>query len=111
MSVYPLTCKAGYNVPVKQGKYEVTGFSVTVLDPAADSYFAIVDDEDIVQSSETGRLLTTLTGVKNVLCHIKGLANIDTLLSYEFSEPVKTRYGVSIYGSNMVAGSVCVYSR
>ena len=109
--MYPITCPGGYPVPAKSGKFEVSGFCVTVDDPTADSAFALVDDSTIDQSGETGKLLTTLTDKKGVLIYLKGLANIDNVLAYGFDEPIKTRYGLSIYGTNIKSGSVCVYRR
>ena len=109
--MYPITCVAGYNVPTASGRMEITGFCVTVSDPTAASQFAIVDDEDIKPDWKCGRLLTTITDKKHVLANIKGIANSDSVLSYEFAEPVKTRYGISIYATNMVLGSACVYRR
>ena len=109
--MYPIQCPGGFPVPAKQGKFEVYGFCVTVADTTANSQFAIVDDPGINQSNETGRLLTTLDEQKGVLANIKGLASIDTVLNYEFAEPIKTRYGISIYSTNTLAGSVCVYRR
>ena len=109
--MYPIQCPGGYPVPVKAGRFDITGFCVTVADPASNSQFAIVDDSAIKETDTLGNLLTTLDSKKVVLANLKGLANIDTVLSYDFSEPIKTRYGISIYGNNWVAGSVCVYRR
>lgn len=109
--MYPIQCPGGFSVPAKAGKFEVLGFCVTVSDPTADSQFAIVDDSQIKESWVTGRVLTSLDNQNGILSNVKGLANIDTILSYEFSEPVKTRYGISIYGTNLLPGSVCVYRR
>ena len=111
--MYPIQCPGGYPVPAKQGKFEVCGFCITIADVTASAQFAIVDDPGIDKgnSNETGRLLTTLTDQKGVLANLRGVANTDGTLNYEFSEPIKTRYGISIYGNNFVAGSVCVYRR
>jgi len=109
--MYVLQCPGGYPVPAKAGKFEVTGFCITVNDTAADSEFALVDDPNINPDHKTGKLLGSLDSVKTVLVDVKGLASIDTILNYEFAEPVKTRHGLSIYGNNWVAGSVCVYVR
>ena len=109
--MYPIQCPGGFSVPTKAGKFEVCGFCVTVETPASASEFAIVDDPGIDQSGSTGRILPNLTDQKNILAHIKGLAAGDAVLSYEFSEPIKTRYGISIYSTNTLAGSMCVYRR
>ena len=109
--MYTITCPGGFPVPAKAGKFEVYGFCVTISDPTLDSQFALVDDSSIDQGGDTGRLLTTLTDQKGILVNLKGLANIDTVLAYGFDEPIKTRYGLSIYGTNIKSGSVCVYRR
>jgi hypothetical protein len=109
--MYPIQCHAGFSMPLKAGKFEITGFCATVNDPTANSQFAIVDDPTINQSSGFGKLLESIDDQENVLINLKGLASIDTSLSYEFAEPVKTRFGVSIYSSNLKAGSICIYRR
>ena len=109
--MYTIPCAGGFPVPARQGNFEVCGFCVAVAYPTADSQFALVDDQGINPSGSTGRMLTTLADQKGVLVNLKGLATIDSVLAYEFAEPIKTRYGLSIYGNNWVAGSVCVYRR
>jgi len=110
--MYPLTCHAGFNVPARSGKFEVVGFTVTVEDETADSYFAIVDDPAINQSGKAGLILSTLTEQKNVLAHKKGDgSSYDGDLEWFPPESIKTRYGLSLYYTNVKAGSVCVYVR
>jgi len=110
--MYPLTCVAGYNVPARSGRFEVMGFTVTVEDETADSYFAIVDDPAIDQSGKAGLILSTLDYQKNVLAHIKGDGSAyDGTLEWHPVESIKTRYGLSLYYTNVKAGSVCVYVR
>ena len=109
--MYTLQCPGGFPVPAKKGKFEITGFCVTLNDIALNSEFAIVDDAEIQEDWTAGRILSTLTDQKGILCHLKGLANVDTVLSYEFADTVKTRHGLSIYAVNTLPGSVCVYVR
>jgi len=110
--MYPITCPGGYNVPAKQGRFDVTGFCVTISDPTAAAEFAIVDDPEIKESWTTGRLLTTLTDQKGVLADVKvpASAGVGAIEWIPF-ETIKTRYGLSIYGTNYVVNSVCVYRR
>ncbi len=108
--MYPIQCPGGFSVPAKSGKFDVYGFCVTIADSTLISQFAIVDDPGINQGSETGRLLTTLDNQRNVLVNIEG-GDSDSVLTFTFAEPIKTRYGISIYGYNWVPGSVCVYRR
>ena len=109
--MYPIQCPGGFPVPMKQGKFDVCGFCVTIADPTSNAQFAIVDDSEIKPEWETGRILGTLTNQKGILANLKGVANVDTVMSYDFTEPIKTRHGISIYGTNTLAGSVCVYRR
>lgn len=108
---YPLTCVAGYNAPAKRGKFEITGISAAVSDMTKDAEIAIVDDSAIKDDWVTGRFLTSLTDVKTILCDVKTLASTDGQLSYEFAEPIKTRYGVSVLTTNIKSGTFCVYVR
>jgi len=88
----------------------VVGFTVTVEDETADSYFAIVDDPAIDPGGKAGRILSTLNYQKNVLAHKKGDGSAyDGDLEWFPPESVKTRYGLSLYFTNVKAGSVCVY--
>lgn len=109
--MYPITCVAGFNMPAKAGKFEVWGFHVAVSDATLSSDFAIVDDPNIKSSDSVGKLLTTLTEQKGVLAYVKRYAASDGYMECTFAEPVKTRYGISIYGTNMVQGSVNVFVR
>jgi len=109
--MYPITCHAGFPLPVASGKFEVLGLCVAINDTTADSQIVLVDDPDIDQETIVGRLLTTLEGQKGILVNMKGLANADATLEHSFEEPIKVRNGLSIYGTNLVPGSICVYRR
>jgi hypothetical protein len=109
--MYPIQCHAGFSMPLRAGRFEITGFCATVNDTTAASQIAIVDDSTINQASGFGNLLDSIDDRENILINMKGLASIDTTLSYEFAEPVKTRYGISLYTSNLKPGSICIYRR
>jgi len=109
--MYTITCPGGFPVPNKSGKFEVYGFCVAIADPTLISQFVLVDDPGISPNLETGRMLTTLDGQKGILANKKGVTNVDSTLEVMFAEPIKTRYGLSIYGYNWIPGSVCVYRR
>ena len=113
--MYPLTCVAGFNVPARQGKFEIIGFCVTVDDVTADAEFAIVDDETIDPNGKAGKIISSLgspTEVKNVLAHKKyATNNSEPVMEWFPSCAIKTRYGTSLYFDNIKQGSVCVYVR
>jgi hypothetical protein len=107
---YPIQCPGGFSVGTKGGRFEIGGFDVVVSDQTAAAEFAIVDDVGIPEGQSTGEILTSLTNVKNILAHLKFAANATTgVMHYNFPDPIKVRYGVSIYGNNWVAGNICVY--
>ena len=113
--MYPLTCVGGFNVPARQGKYEVVGFIVDVNDPTLGAHVAIIDDVGIKPEWTCGRILTDLeppTTVKNILVHISASAlasNIGGSVEWFPPESVKTRYGISIHAENIKQGSFCLY--
>jgi len=109
--MYPIQCHAGFAMPVKAGKMEIVGFHATVDLLTATSEFAIVDDNTIKPDDKWGHLLGTIEDQDGIIVYCKGLGSIDTSLDFVFPEPIKTRYGISIYGDNLLAGSVCVYVR
>jgi len=109
--MYPVQCYAGFAMPVKKGKFEIYGFSAPVSALGADSQFAIVDDVNIADTDTHGRILSTIIDQKNVLANAKGLASATQMLEGSFSEPIKTRRGISVLATNLVGGSVCVYVR
>ena len=107
---YPIQCPGGFSVGTKGGRFEIGGFCVVVNDTTQIAEFAIVDDPGIPEGQQTGEILTTLTNQKNVLAHVYFPANATTIaLTFNFPDPIKVRYGTSIYGSNWKPGQVCVY--
>lgn len=112
---YPLTCIAGFNAPARAGKYEILGFTATVADPTLDSQMAIVDDERIDQTGKAGFIIDSLeapTYYRNIIVNEKGDGSAyDTVLEWWPSEPVKTRYGLSLCYTNIEQGSLCIYVR
>jgi hypothetical protein len=111
--MYPLQCHAGFSMPVKAGKFEIAGFSVAAQDTAIAIQLVLVDDKNVSPTNDTfGKLLTSADGNKNVLVHRKGIVTYGVQIdSFMFSEPIKTRYGLSVRAENVKAGSLCVYVR
>lgn len=110
--MYPLTCHAGFPMPVKAGKFEITGFSLAAEDTSLSIEVLLVDDVNILPTDKFGKLLTSFDENKVVLCHRKGIATYGVQIdTFEFSEPIKTRHGLSIRAENVLTGSLCVYVR
>jgi len=107
----PLTCHAGFPLPLYVGKVEVCGVSATVNDPTAVSRLTLIDDMDLPRGTPVGRILTD-DGQKVPFIDIKGLANADARLTEIFFEPVKMIYGVSVTNAqNLLGGKVMLYVR
>ena len=113
--MYPIQCYAGFPVPIcaGAGKFEIAGFSATVETPAESSQIAFFDDSQIKNGDAFGKLvaIADIYNTKTLLIDIKGIAAIDASLTYEFVEPIKTRYGISIASDNIKGGSICLYRR
>lgn len=108
--MYPLTCHAGFPMPVKAGKFEICGFSCAAEDTSVAIEVVLVDDVTIQPTDKFGRLLESTDNNKVVLMHRKGIATYGVQIdSFEFSQPMKTRYGLSIRAENVLSGSLCVY--
>lgn len=114
--MYPLTCIAGFNVPARQGKFEVCGFTVAVENTATAAHVGICDDPAIQPEWKCGRLLGNLmdppTVLKNILVHaVANTTALESTIQWFPLEPVKTRYGISIHTLNVKQGSFCLYVR
>lgn len=111
---YIQTCVAGYPNPVgRAGRFEVCGFKAAVDDTTAASRVIMWDDSTIKGTDSCGNIYLTTEGpgilVKAKIVDMKGLPNGDGYLEHMFPEPLKTRYGISIYTNNVV--SVELYVR
>jgi len=105
--MYPIQCKGGFSIPIKGGKFRIAGIEAVVSDPTADSQLAIVDDRNI--TGKQGFVLGTLENQTDILCNIKGLANMDATIGIMFPNSISTRNGISAFFTNIVAGSTIVY--
>ena len=110
--MYVLQCHAGFSLPVKSGMFSVLGLAATAEDSTLASQIVIVDDVTIDKGQNLGNIIATLTGnEKTVISNCKGVAGADGVIGEVFPEPLKTRYGISLYVNNVVAGSTRVYVR
>jgi len=120
---YPIQCSGGFPVPIVAGKMEITGLRATIDDvdlASGTAQIALFDDAAIPPGDKFGRLIavaniyTTPTLLCDVLVTNVGTpANspVDGNIEVIFSEPIKTRFGLSLAASNIKAGSICVYRR
>ncbi len=110
--MYPIQCMAGFAMPIKVGRFRVTGLIAAVNDPTENSQIAIVDDSTLNENSTLGRVLTDtqLSEAQVVLANVKGLANVDSVLVVDIPE-VFTRHGISVAAKNLKGGSVCLFWR
>ena len=91
---------------------KISALSELAATPEGTDIIAIVDDPAIDQDGKAGLILSTLDYQKNVLAHVKGDGSAyDGTLEWHPTESIKTRYGLSLYFTNVKAGSVCVYVR
>ena len=105
----PLTCRAGYPMPIKKGRVEIWGVVATVNDPTAVSRLTLVDCEDF--HILTNEVITPVNNRRHIL-DLKGLANADGTLSMFFPEPIKTMRGLSVINTtNLEGGKIFVYIR
>ena len=99
-------------MPVRAGKFEIVGFSVAAASSALSIEVQVVDDINIKSSDDFGNLLPTAENNKTVLFHRKGIATYSGQIdAMTFTEPIKTRHGISVYTDNIVPGSFCLYVR
>ena len=110
--MYPMECKGGFFVPIREGKFEVIGFQAVVSDTAAASQVTLIDDKEIAVGAKFGRILSDTYDVQTGFVDIKGLANTDGNLEQFFPSPLKLRRGVSaVKTSNVVPGTLKLYVR
>jgi hypothetical protein len=102
--MYPITCYAGYALPIKAGRFKICGISAAVNSTAAASRITIVDNGSNTIVAENQAL-------KTVLADLKGLANTDGVLTEMFAEPIQVRNGVTVTdgSGNTLAGRNFVY--
>jgi len=112
---YPIQCNAGFPMPLVAGKYEIVGFTAEVETATLDSQIAFFDDRTIKNEDSFGKLISVadIYTTKTLLIDLKntGVAGGEGNLTYEFSEPIKVRNGISIAAQNVKGGSICLYRR
>lgn len=109
--MYPLTCNAGYPMPVRAGKFEVFAMSATVATLANDSRVKLIDDRGITDVN-FGRILpNTFVGPTEII-DVKNIGNGSGTVEASLAEPVKVRNGISVaIADNIVAGSLKLFVR
>lgn len=108
--MYPITCHAGFSVPIKAGKFRIAGVCATISDPTAEARLVLVDDVDIAANQAAqGYVLDNIDNQTKILVDLKSKADTTGVLEFTPYDCIKTRYGLSAYFTNLVPGSVCVY--
>jgi len=110
--MYPLTCYAGYALPLKAGKWEICQISAAIEDVDVDAKLTLIDDQDLTDTSIFGRILPDAETYKTPFIELKSNGAGYGELSENFHEPIKLRKGLSIVAcDNLKPGKIFVYYR
>lgn len=102
--MYPITCRAGYALPVKAGRFEITGISAVAKDTTTPIRLTLVDEGSYATIDDLNYVATN----KPFLADLQG----DTMFRVFFPEPIKVRNGVNlVHADNCVPGKIFVYIR
>lgn len=111
--MYPIQCPAGYPMALAGGKgTTILGFQGTVEATATASQVTIVDDERI--TGKFGNLLssTEATTIPTQIMEKKGFCIFNNgTLEFWLPEPIKTRFGISVYVTNIIPSTLKVFRR
>ena len=108
--MYPNTCYAGFYMPLKVGRFTVTGFKATVEDTTAASRVTLIDDKSLNSRDVFGKIHPTSYALQTGLIDEKGVADADAILECIFPTPVKIRHGISaVATTNVEAGTLKLY--
>ena len=104
----PMTCKAGYPVPVSAGMCSIVGYSAALSDPAAAGRLTLVDRDPYASLGSS--VVTDDMSVKGVIIDKKVVANIDGNVTEMFPEPIKAVNGVvAMHATNLIPGKILIY--
>lgn len=110
--MYPLTCYAGFALPVKAGKFEICQINAALEDVDVDAKLVLIDDQAITESSLHGRILPDSEDYKTPIIELKSNGGVVGELVESFNEPIKVRRGLSISAcDNLKPGKIFVYVR
>ena len=110
--MYPLTCYAGYALPVRVGKFEVCQIIAALEDIDVDAKLTLIDDQALTETSVHGRILPDSEDYKTPIIELKSNASTVGELIESFHEPIKLRKGISIVAcDNLKPGKIFVYVR
>lgn len=107
--MYPLQCPGGYPIPAQVGKFAIREVSATIKNPSLPARLVLIDDLDIDENDEVGKILGDITNKKVIICDIKSMGDERGILQRKLVSLIKTRKGLNIYYDNIVAGTFCVY--
>ena len=108
--MYPNTCYAGFFMPLKVGRFTVTGFKATVSTTTVDSRVTLIDDKSLNSRNIFGKIHPTSYDLQKGLIDEKGIADADAVLECIFPTPVKIRHGISaVATTNVIPGTIKLY--
>ncbi len=102
--MYPLTCRAGFAVPIKDGKFEIVGLSAVANDTDELMRITLVDEGSFTVINDTNYI----PAEKPYLADMQGTIMLGTI----FEEPIKVRNGANVVNvTNCVPGKTFLYIR
>ena len=107
---YPLTCKAGYPLPIKPGKFTIKKIIAAVNDRTANSRLILIDDHTVKAPEKQGTVRSTKTSDYTQIIDMKGVGGqgMGYLDSGEIN--LKMRDGLTVVDTtNLQAGGIAVY--
>ena len=108
---YPLTCRAGYPMPIKPGKNKVLKIIAAVEDRAMNSRLTVIDDHQMNVGDKQGTVRSTKTSNHTQIVDLKGIGGQGPgVLEAELPGGLKLRDGVNVVDTtNLQAGSIAIY--
>jgi hypothetical protein len=104
----PMTCKAGYPVPVSGGMCQIVGYSAALSDPTAVGRLTLVDRDPYAALGSA--VVPDDSSVKEVIIDKKVVASIDGNVTEMFPEPIKAVNGVvAMHATNLIPGKILIY--
>ena len=108
---YPLTCRAGYPLPIKPGKFTIKKIIAAVNDRTANSRLILIDDHTVKAPESQGKVRSAKTYPEHTqIIDMKGVGGqgMGYLDSGELN--LKLRDGLTVVDTtNLQAGGIAVY--
>ena len=107
---YPITCKGGYPMPIRPGKFKIKRILAAVSDRTANSRLILIDDHTLTSSDNQGTVRSTKTSSYTQIIDMKGVGGqgMGYLDSGEIN--LKLRDGLTVVDTtNLQPGGICIY--